>query len=156
LHACVQPSCAFCFGKKWGHFYLLHSREILILSAGEFWAREKHSVELCVCVFYFREIYVTSTNRCFSLARWNKVLSRYISPQLKLHCVVCCCCNNLYRGVWRWRKCSALLLTIILLLLGNFSHAPTRAMPVCIKCVAHKYIWPPKYCFSTSLRCQLL
>jgi hypothetical protein len=81
------------------------------------------SQSLVGIVFYFREIYVTSTNRCFSLARWNKVLSRYISPQLKLHCVVCCCCCCcrrraaviIYtRGVWRWRKCSALLLTIIL------------------------------------------
>lgn len=87
-------------------------------------------------VFYFREIYVTSTNRCFSLARWNKVLSRYISPQLKLHCVVCCCCCRrrraaviIYtRGVWRWRKCSALLLTIILRSAPRyFSHAPAHA-----------------------------
>jgi hypothetical protein len=83
--------------------------------------RAARAAWLAGIVFYFREIYVTSTNRCFSLARWNKVLSRYISPQLKLHCVVCCCCCCrraaviIYtRGVWRWRKCSALLLTIIL------------------------------------------
>lgn len=96
--------------------------------------RAARAAWLAGIVFYFREIYVTSTNRCFSLARWNKVLSRYISPQLKLHCVVCCCCCRraaviIYtRGVWRWRKCSALLLTIILRSAPRyFSHAPPHA-----------------------------